>query len=95
LAILAALIAIFVPLFVLRHFAVASRPSDAPRIKRDLEGAGRHVIAIRRIGWEAGGQGRPWYRKYEAVIDDSVKGRSTVIVGVEVTLISDPRLKTY
>ncbi|QUD88758.1 hypothetical protein [Phenylobacterium montanum] len=69
-----------------------SPASDVPRLKRDYEGVGRHVLSVTRTGTEFG---ETTYRKYEVVLQDDLHGGSTIVLGVEAALYGDPRVDRF
>jgi hypothetical protein len=89
---LAAVLAAFAGFF---GWVLYTPAADAPRIKRDYEGPGRHVSTIRRAGYWAGGRSQPWYRTYDVTIDAIGKPSEQRRVGVEVTFFSDPGLAEF
>ncbi len=73
----------------------ASPETDILRIKRDYESPTRKVTRVKRMG--AGGlrPGHPIYRMYAIEVTDEEVGVFEATVGVEMTSVSDPEVRTF
>lgn len=89
------IVALFGWLLIVKPLLVLCRnpQRDVLRIKRDLEGQGRTVTAVRRVGTTWGREFHsPTYRKYAATVRRHDGETAELLVGVAFGLASDAEL---